>query len=92
MPTNQIVKPPKCLLFDIECSGLQGDFATILTIGSKGLGEPKKKHNSQEHYPLPQLEERPVERFPVGEVVLSPAWLPGCVDHLFGQAQSSGRL
>ena len=45
MPNHQkLIVPakPKVLIWDIECSGLQGDFATVLTIGSKWLGESKK--------------------------------------------------
>ena len=82
---------PKVLIFDIESSGLQGDFATILTIGSKWLGEPKKNTlvKNITHFPGwrsdPSNDSKLVKWF-YPRMVEADVWVT-----FFGQAQSSGK-
>lgn len=94
MPNDQkLIVPakPKVLVFDIECSGLQGDFATVLTVGSKWLGEPKKNTlvKNITHFPGwrkdPSNDSQLVKWF-YPRMVEADVWVT-----FFGQAQSSGK-
>ena len=82
---------PKVLIFDIECSGLQGDFATILTIGSKWLGEAKKNTIVKNITRFPGWQKDPSDdsklvKWFYPRLVEADVWVT-----FFGQAQSSGK-